>query len=79
MMQDDIQPALPAASDERTPDPRAEAFQGAREARRNEVAEDYVELIAELIDATRSSCGSCSGSDWMPRRRNAMPKGSSTM
>ncbi|OWJ80921.1 MULTISPECIES: manganese-binding transcriptional regulator MntR [Paracoccaceae] len=51
MMQDDIQPALPAASDERTPDPRAEAFQGAREARRNEVAEDYVELIAELIDA----------------------------
>lgn len=30
-------------------DPRSEAFQGAREARRNELAEDYVELIAELI------------------------------
>jgi DtxR family manganese transport transcriptional regulator len=31
------------------PDPRTGAFQGAREARRNELAEDYVELIAELI------------------------------
>ena len=30
-------------------DPRTEAFQGVREARRNELAEDYVELIAELI------------------------------
>lgn len=30
-------------------DPRAGAFQGVRVARRNEVAEDYVELIAELI------------------------------
>ncbi len=30
-------------------DPRAGAFQGVRIARRNEVAEDYVELIAELI------------------------------
>lgn len=28
---------------------RAESFQAVREARRNEVAEDYVELIAELI------------------------------
>ena len=28
---------------------RAEAFIGVREARRSEVAEDYVELIAELI------------------------------
>lgn len=28
---------------------RAEAFQGVRAARRNELAEDYVELIAELI------------------------------
>lgn len=31
------------------PDHRTEAFQGVREARRNELAEDYVELIAELI------------------------------
>lgn len=38
-----------AASEERVTDPRAEAFQGVREARRNELAEDYVELIAELI------------------------------
>lgn len=37
------------ASEERVTDPRAEAFQGVREARRNELAEDYVELIAELI------------------------------
>jgi len=29
---------------------RAEAFIGVREARRSEVAEDYVELIAELIE-----------------------------
>lgn len=36
-------------SDDRPADPRAEAFQGVREARRNELAEDYVELIAELI------------------------------
>lgn len=41
--------------DTRTPpldsllDHRTEAFQGVREARRNELAEDYVELIAELI------------------------------
>lgn len=31
-------------------DPRTEAFEGVREARRNELAEDYVELIAELIE-----------------------------
>jgi DtxR family transcriptional regulator, manganese transport regulator len=30
-------------------DPRVGAFQGVRAARRNELAEDYVELIAELI------------------------------
>ncbi len=40
---------LPAASDDRSPDPRAEVFQGVRAARRSELAEDYVELIAELI------------------------------
>lgn len=51
MMHDDLQPPLPAASDERPLDPRAEAFQGVREAHRNELAEDYVELIAELIHA----------------------------
>jgi DtxR family transcriptional regulator, manganese transport regulator len=33
----------------RAGDARAEAFQGVRTARRNELAEDYVELIAELI------------------------------
>ncbi|MCY0150966.1 manganese-binding transcriptional regulator MntR [Hoeflea alexandrii] len=36
-------------TDERPADARAEAFQGVREARRNELAEDYVELIADLI------------------------------
>lgn len=35
--------------DTRPADPRAEAFQGVRAAHRNELAEDYVELIAELI------------------------------
>lgn len=35
----------------RPADNRAGAFQGVREARRNELAEDYVELIAELIYA----------------------------
>ncbi|MCA0273839.1 MAG: manganese-binding transcriptional regulator MntR [Proteobacteria bacterium] len=50
-MHDDLQPPLPVASDERPSDPRAEAFQGVREAHRNELAEDYVELIAELIHA----------------------------
>lgn len=36
-------------TDERSADARAEVFQGVREARRNELAEDYVELIADLI------------------------------
>ena len=48
-MHDDPHEVLPAASDDRSPDVRAEAFQGVRAARRNELAEDYVELIAELI------------------------------
>jgi DtxR family transcriptional regulator, manganese transport regulator len=41
----------PALSDEdgRSAEARAEAFQAARHARRSELAEDYVELIAELI------------------------------
>lgn len=37
------------ATGERTPDQRAGAFHGVRAARRSELAEDYVELIAELI------------------------------
>lgn len=41
---------LTPASDDRSPDLRAEVFQGVRAARRNELAEDYVELIAELIN-----------------------------
>ncbi len=36
-------------NDTRPVEARAEAFIGVREARRSEVAEDYVELIAELI------------------------------
>jgi|SRR5574343_1285543 DtxR family manganese transport transcriptional regulator len=51
MMHDDLLPPYPAASEERLADPRAEVFQGVREAHRNELAEDYVELIAELIQA----------------------------
>lgn len=39
------------ASEERPVELRAEVFQGVRAARRNELAEDYVELIAELIQA----------------------------
>lgn len=35
----------------RGPDHRAEPFQAVRAARRSELAEDYVELIAELIDS----------------------------
>jgi DtxR family manganese transport transcriptional regulator len=38
-----------APDDDRSATVRAEAFQGVRAARRNELAEDYVELIAELI------------------------------
>ena len=45
----EFDPALQATSDDRPADLRAGAFQGVREARRNELAEDYVELIAELI------------------------------
>ena len=41
--------APPAIGDDRSPDLRAGAFQGVRAARRSELAEDYVELIAELI------------------------------
>ena len=48
-MHDDPHVAPPAISDDRSADLRAEAFQGVRAARRNELAEDYVELIAELI------------------------------
>jgi DtxR family manganese transport transcriptional regulator len=36
----------------RPPDPRAQTFLAVRAARRSELAEDYVELIAELIAAT---------------------------
>lgn len=43
-------PLSPAEEDGRSPEARAEAFQAVREARRSELAEDYVELIAELID-----------------------------
>lgn len=43
-------PGLPP-DDRPLPDSRAGAFQGVRAARRNELAEDYVELIAELIRA----------------------------
>jgi DtxR family transcriptional regulator, manganese transport regulator len=38
-----------AAAGPRPTDARAEAFQGVRNARSRELAEDYVELIAELI------------------------------
>lgn len=39
----------PAVSGDRSADTRIEAFQGVRAARRTELAEDYVELIADLI------------------------------
>ena len=48
-MHDDLHDSPPAIGDDRSPDLRAEAFQGVRAARRSELAEDYVELIAELI------------------------------
>ena len=38
-----------ATANSRSSAPSAEAFQGVREARSRELAEDYVELIAELI------------------------------
>ena len=49
-MMDDDRPEVEASEPLLRPaDSRAEAFHGVREARRNELAEDYVELIAELI------------------------------
>lgn len=38
------------AHEMRAPEVQAEAFQAVRQARRSEVAEDYLELIAELIE-----------------------------
>lgn len=49
MMNDDRPEAEASEPLLRPADSRAEAFHGVREARRNELAEDYVELIAELI------------------------------
>ena len=45
-------PALPDAADtaERAPEEQADTFQSTREAHRSETTEDYVELIADLID-----------------------------
>jgi DtxR family transcriptional regulator, manganese transport regulator len=40
----------PDETEKRAPEARAETFQAVREAHRNELAEDYVELIAELIN-----------------------------
>lgn len=47
-----IDKPAPEAPDARPQDQRAEIFEAVRDARRTELAEDYVELIAELI-ATR--------------------------
>lgn len=49
MTQRDLATPTPVATDGRPADLRAEAFQGVRDARSRELAEDYVELIAELI------------------------------
>jgi DtxR family manganese transport transcriptional regulator len=49
MVNNDQRIGLAAEADIRPLDPRAEAFQGVRTARRNELAEDYVEMIADLI------------------------------
>ena len=49
MMQGDPPETQAFETEARPADSRAEAFQVAREARRSELAEDYVELIAELI------------------------------
>ena len=49
MMDDDHSKTEAFVAGVRPADSRAEAFLGVREARRNELAEDYVELIAELI------------------------------
>jgi DtxR family transcriptional regulator, manganese transport regulator len=45
------QDSTAAVPEIRPTDTRTEAYQVVREARRSELAEDYVELIAELIDA----------------------------
>ena len=45
----ELDPETHATSDDRPADLRAGAFQGVREARRNELAEDYVELIAARL------------------------------
>lgn len=49
MTQRDLATQTPSATDGRPAELRAEAFQGVRDARSRELAEDYVELIAELI------------------------------
>ena len=49
MTQRDLATQATSSTDGRSADPRAEAFQGVRDARSRELAEDYVELIAELI------------------------------
>ena len=49
MTQRDLATPTPSVTDGRPADLRAEAFQGVRDARSRELAEDYVELIAELI------------------------------
>ncbi len=51
MTQDKQMGSLADGIDPRPLDARAEVFQGVRAARRSELAEDYVELIAELIHA----------------------------
>ena len=48
----EFDPAPQATTDDRPADLRAGAFQGVREARRNELAEDYVELISDLLATT---------------------------
>lgn len=50
-MDDEPHDASDLSGDDRSPDLRVEAFQGVRAARSRELAEDYVELIAELIHA----------------------------
>ncbi|MDZ4068080.1 MAG: manganese-binding transcriptional regulator MntR [Tabrizicola sp.] len=49
MTNDDHRDEVAYETDPRTADIRAEAFHGVRAARSRELAEDYVELIAELI------------------------------
>ena len=49
MMDDHYLDTEASDSDARAADSRVEAFHGVRKARRSELAEDYVELIAELI------------------------------